>query len=49
LRRARNNTRSTPGFVANSRADWERAGALPGHTREADGSFHDAVMFCRRL
>lgn len=32
-----------------SRAGWERAGAPPGHTREADGSFHDAVMFCRRL
>lgn len=32
-----------------SRTGWERAGVLPGHTLEADGSFHDAVMFCRRL
>lgn len=32
-----------------SRTGWTRAGLLPAHTLEADGSYHDAVIFYRRL
>lgn len=32
-----------------SRTGWIRAGILPAHTLEADGSYHDAVIFYRRL
>jgi len=31
------------------RSGWVQAGILPDHTLEADGSYHDAVLFCRRL
>lgn len=32
-----------------SRTGWTRAGLLPAHTLEADGRYHDAVIFYRRL